>query len=57
MCMHGKLLTNHQRMIRGLDDNDMCTRCNSTREDLKHLFFYSTLSANVWLHFLTFRAP
>lgn len=39
ICMHGKLLKNHHRMIRGLVDNDICPCCNNAMEDLKHLFF------------------
>lgn len=48
ICMHGKLLTNHHRMIRGLVDDDICPYCNNAREDLKHLF---------GIIYLVFRCP
>ncbi|KAI8533199.1 hypothetical protein RHMOL_Rhmol11G0278700 [Rhododendron molle] len=57
ICMHGKLLTNHHRMIRGLVDNDICPCCNNAREDLKHLFFECTTRANVWNHLPSVQVP
>lgn len=47
-CMHGKLLTNQHRKLRGLTDNDSCPKCDSGTEDLKHLFFDCSTSANIW---------
>lgn len=48
ICMHGKLLTNHHLMIRGLVDDDICPYCNNARVDLKHLF---------GIIYLVFRCP
>lgn len=47
-CMHGKLLTNQHRKLRGLSDNDLCPLCGSVTEDLVHLFFDCPSSANIW---------
>lgn len=38
ICMHGKLLTNHQRMIRGLADNDLCLDV-TMREKILSIYF------------------
>lgn len=55
--MHGKILTNHLRMIRSLADNDCCPICLNAGEDFKHLFLYCDLSANVWMNFSSIRGP
>lgn len=34
---HGKLLTNEERMKRGMSDHNICPRCNSQPESLTHL--------------------
>lgn len=54
-CMHGKILTNQHRKLRGLIDCDLCLRCDTAVEDLKHLFFDCPTSANLWLRLPKFQ--
>lgn len=57
ICMHGKLLTNQQRMIRGLSTEDTCPRCNATCEDIFHLFFNCASSVNLWSRIAIVQIP
>ncbi|KAL5792680.1 hypothetical protein ACOSP7_001274 [Xanthoceras sorbifolium] len=45
---HGKLLTNSQRIIRGISNDAYCPRCNSADENILHLFRGCTASIRVW---------
>ncbi|KAL5773510.1 hypothetical protein ACOSP7_013101 [Xanthoceras sorbifolium] len=46
--LHGKLLTNLQRMIRGITLDDSCFDCGESCEDLNHLFRQCTTTIETW---------
>ncbi|KAL7221282.1 hypothetical protein ACSBR1_023268 [Camellia fascicularis] len=46
--MLNKVLTNHQKKIRGLTTDDTCLRCQLYCEDLNHLLRECQQSAEVW---------
>ncbi|CAL5371297.1 unnamed protein product [Camellia sinensis] len=48
LLMLNKVLTNHQRKIRGLTTDDTCPRCQLYCEDLSHLLRECHQSAEVW---------
>lgn len=48
LVMHGRLLTNQLRVIRGLDLIDDCPRCNTLVENMSHLFRDCFYSKELW---------
>ncbi|KAL5757023.1 hypothetical protein ACOSQ2_021769 [Xanthoceras sorbifolium] len=48
LVCHGKLLTNSQRIIRGISNDAYCPRCNSADENILYLFRGCTASIRVW---------
>ncbi|KAL5818299.1 hypothetical protein ACOSQ4_022141 [Xanthoceras sorbifolium] len=48
MIVHGKLLTNKQRGVRGLTNDTMCQRCEEREESLDHLFRKCRFSRLIW---------
>ncbi|KAK3228830.1 hypothetical protein Dsin_000711 [Dipteronia sinensis] len=48
ILLHGKILTNHQRVIRGMAMNASCPRCESSIEDIEHSLRGCIYSIVVW---------
>ncbi|KAK3221926.1 hypothetical protein Dsin_008951 [Dipteronia sinensis] len=48
ILLHGKTLTNLQRVTRGLDSNSLCPRCESVVEDTAHLLRECKTSMAIW---------
>ncbi|KAK3205157.1 hypothetical protein Dsin_019203 [Dipteronia sinensis] len=48
VLLSGKTLTNLQRVVRGLDSNSMCPRCESVVEDTAHLLPDCEISMEIW---------
>ncbi|KAK2653128.1 hypothetical protein Ddye_012984 [Dipteronia dyeriana] len=46
--LHGKTLTNAQRVVRGLSSDIICPRCKDGDEDREHLFRSCGLSVTIW---------
>ncbi|GMP89161.1 hypothetical protein CsSME_00040847 [Camellia sinensis var. sinensis] len=49
LLFHERLLSNHHRKSRGLTMDESCPRCNSTQEDLCHIFKDCPKANEVWL--------
>ncbi|KAL7235947.1 hypothetical protein ACSBR1_019263 [Camellia fascicularis] len=48
LILHGRLLTNQQRRIKGLTTDDLCPRCKLSSEDLHHLLRECPKAKAIW---------
>ena len=48
LLMHGKVLSNMDRVKRGLTSNSYCHYFTEEREDLNHIFRFCTKAKNSW---------
>ena len=51
LLMHGKMLTNVERMRRGFKSNPNCHCCVHEMEDLNHIFRDCNRAKSFWVHF------
>ncbi|KAK2637873.1 hypothetical protein Ddye_025668 [Dipteronia dyeriana] len=46
--LHGKILTNEQRVVKGLNSNTICERCKVDSEDMDHVFRGYRTACEIW---------